>query len=124
MDKWPSDRMHDLADRLDTAEDRVCESYQEIRSRVCGLKVWNWIDQAKKIDSLEHRNKVLIEELREVSRAYRYETGKRAPGTMLLLIDGSRHISEAFAEIRRRLGAFDGESARIVVEPPTPEAKR
>lgn len=101
--KYPSQYLEDLVPIVDRLEDDLLDRFNETRAWLAGWKVWEWVDQAQRIDTLKHQNRMLVEELKSLREKYRAETGKPPPGGLTLVLADHEGVGNAMAAMRRAL---------------------
>lgn len=99
--KYPSEYLEDLVPVVDRLEDRALDRYEYARSWLSGFKVWNWPEQARRIEDLKHKNRALVRELRELQQKYRAETGKVPTGNLTLVWADDEGWSSVFRKFRQ-----------------------
>lgn len=110
--KYPSEYLEDLVPVVDRLEDRALDRYEHARWWLAGFKVWNWMEQARRIEDLKSKNAALVRELKDLGRKYQEETGKPTPIRVTLLwaddealAAALRTFGRALDEMRSRLQA-------------------
>jgi uncharacterized protein YukJ len=81
--KYPSELLHDIADRLDPIEDELLERYYgqylEAKQWISGWRVWEWRNQQEKLQTLRERHEGLRNDYYELCELYTEQTGKQPP---------------------------------------------
>jgi restriction endonuclease S subunit len=81
--RYPSEYLHEIAEKLDPIEDDLIERYSErysaARRWLSGWKVWEYRDQQEKLEALKERHEGLREDYYELARLYTEKTGEQPP---------------------------------------------
>ncbi len=109
--KYPSDYLEDLVPVVDRLEDGVLDLLGRARLEASSWKIWEWRDQARRIEALRGKNRALARELRALQEKYRSETGKPPPSqaTLTLIWADDDGWSESMRKFQQ---ALDNLSAR------------
>lgn len=77
--KYPSERLHDLADGFDRWEDRALDAYGSALLWLSGFPVWRYPGIARKLAAAETDAKTLRRGYRDLAALYREKTGEEPP---------------------------------------------
>ena len=101
--RYPSELLHDLADRIDPIEDRVLEQYYghciSAKDWLKSWKVWEYRAQQEKLNTLRERHEGLRKDYYELCKLYREKTGDEPPLSTWAALSS---MDSALQEIKRR----------------------
>lgn len=102
--KYPSELLHDAADRLDALEDVVVEKAYAAECYAKSWKIWEWRRQQEKLESLRVRHEGLLKDYRELQKLYREKTGQEPPFSRWAALKDLDAVLEALKETWWALG--------------------